>query len=105
MVTERRSEPRDERVAAVVWIRDGGVMTPTVVRNASRHGLCIDHVRYRDPGQTFEVQVIDHDHNIAFECEAVVQWSQPSPSPRTGVKLVACGGAWQRWVAARWGSA
>src|SRR5437763_7563087 len=104
MVTERRSEPRDERVSAVVWVRDEGVTTATVIRNASRHGLCIEHLRDRNPGQTLEVQVIDHDHNIAFRCQAVVQWSRRVPAPRTGVRLVGCDPAWQRWAAARWGS-
>jgi hypothetical protein len=103
MVPERRSEPRDERVSAVVWIRESGVTTATVVRNASRHGLCIEHIRDRDPGQRLEVQVIDHDHNIAFECEAVVRWSEPTPNPRTGVQLVGGNASWQRWVATRWG--
>jgi hypothetical protein len=88
-----------------VWIRDGGVTTATVVRNASRHGLCIEHLRDQNPGRRLEVQVIDHDYNIAFESEAVVQWSDPAPTPRMGVRLLGGGTAWQQWVTARWGSA
>jgi hypothetical protein len=49
--------------------------------------------------------VIDHDHNVTFECQAVVQWSKPAPASRTGVRLLGCGATWQRWVAARWGEA
>jgi PilZ domain-containing protein len=105
MLAERRSEPRDERVSAVVWVREGGVTTATVVCNASRHGLCIEHLRDRNPGQVFEVQVIDHDLNLAFRCEAVVQWSACGPASRTGVRLLGCDPAWQRWAAARWGDA
>jgi hypothetical protein len=103
MNLERRTEPRDERVSAVVWVRDGGVTTATVARNVSRHGLCIEHLRDRIPGQTFEIQVIDHDLNLSFECQAVVQWSQPAPESRIGVRLSGGGSGWQQWATARWG--